>query len=46
MIITVMIMAYLSIYIIMRSLEDKIRIPARPCNILYVYSNVGVLTVR
>ena len=25
----------------LRSLEDKIRMPARPCNILYIFSQIS-----
>ena len=29
---------------ILSALEDKIRIPARPCNILYIYRRALILT--
>ena len=31
-----------SLFLVLSALENKIRIPAQPCNILYLYNNIGV----
>ena len=36
----------LKVSFILSALEDKIRIPARPCNILYIYSKEMLKTIH